>query len=308
MISILSPIRSSVNGFKNLLGFLESLLDNSSDFKNFELIFKLDKDDQDLNKILAIFEEYKKKGLQIKNIVTSKADGYRSLKYFLMDMVLECNENSTLYWSLPDDVRLTQKNWDEQVLNCAEEYHSDMFVIHTHRVDSLEELDIHQAIQECEGFPIISKEWLFAQQGRFSVAGHVDSWTSATELLLFQKYKIDHRIELTPHILERIITKDTDGVGSKRWNTIRRAMLTKVLEKNSYDILESNVDNIYMKIMNEKNIKKFNFEINQSKIHNYNNYLINMMLSSYDKYLIERQKNEDIKKVSLFQKIKNIFN
>ena len=69
-------------------------------------------------------------------------------------------------------------------------------------------------------------------------------------------------------------------------------MLTKVLEKNSYDILESDVDNIYMKIMNEKNIKKFNFEINQSKIHNYNNYLINMMLSSYDKYLIERQKTK----------------
>jgi hypothetical protein len=224
-----------------------------------------------------------------------------------MDMILECNENSSLFWPLSDDVRLTQKNWDKQVLNCAKEYHSELFIIHTHRVDRLEDLDIHQAIQECEGFPIFSKAWLFTQQGRFSVTGHLDSWTAATELLLFQKYKIDHRIELIPHILERIITKDTDGVGSKRWNTTRREMLTKVLEKNSYDILESNVDNIYMKIMNEKNIKKFSYEINQSKINNYSSYLIHMMLNVYDKYLIERQKNEGVDKKTLFQKIKSLF-
>ena len=84
-------------------------------------------------------------------------------------------------------------------------------------------------------------------------------------------------------------------------------MLTKVLEKNSYDILESNVDNIYMKIMNEKNIKKFSYEINQSKINNYSSYLIHMMLNVYDKYLIERQKNEGVDKKTLFQKIKSLF-
>ena len=305
MISIFAPVRSSINGFDNLRGFLKSFVENSSDFKNFELIFKLDNDDQKLNKIIEILEEYKKKGLSIKNIVTSSSDGYKSLKYFLTDLVLESNINTSLYWALPDDVRITQKDWDEKVLKCANEHHSNMFVIHTHRVDDLKNMDIHQAIQECEGFPIISKEWLHTQQGHFSFTGHVDSWTSATELLLYKKYKIDHRVELIPHILKRIITEDTDGVGSKRWNTVRREMLANVLKKKSYEMLESNVDNIYMKIMNEKGIKSYNDKMNEEKLDSHNNYLINMMLNSYDKYLIERQKNENIGKKNILQRVVN---
>ena len=70
-------------------------------------------------------------------------------------------------------------------------------------------------------------------------------------------------------------------------------------------MLESNVDNIYMKIMNEKGIKSYNDKMNEEKLDSHNNYLINMMLNSYDKYLIERQKNENIGKKNILQRVVN---
>ena len=95
-ISISTSVRSNRNGIQNLVNCLESLLKTADDYKNFELVFKFDDDDKFLPDYHSFLKSLEDK-LTIKTIVSSRADGYKSMRFFQIDMLLKSSPNTIAY-------------------------------------------------------------------------------------------------------------------------------------------------------------------------------------------------------------------
>ena len=141
-ISILLPTRKR---FSIFVESINSLINNASDIKNFEILVALDSDD--IETINAI------KNIQtnIKNIsiFIYERQSYHNLHFYYNNLANESLGTSLFLWN--DDAVMMTKDWDLEILN-----NHKNFVVLSPKVINMENYWLNQGVL----FPIIPKQWI----------------------------------------------------------------------------------------------------------------------------------------------------
>lgn len=281
-ISLLLPVRITEEKFDNFIRFFETLDQCLADQKNVEVCIKFD-DDQDLTRAIAVIEKFRKKGLQIKYLVSPRGKGYGYFSYFMNDLSFIADPESKAFCHLTIDFYFNHNNFDELLLEKFKQYEDGIFVVHQQFTGSFltEIKDVNFSFQYVENAPIVSRKWLEIQ-GTYGYSSSCDGYIGMVEYFLFNEWGIDRRIDMSSHRF----TMETDGGGvdSNYWQNTRRKAMEMHLSSQSIAFARQAAKNLALNVSNAW------------KKDEYCNYLINSCLNNYDINLTLEKNLRELKK------------
>lgn len=227
MISLLVCSRISGNENWSLFEYLDSLKQMSSNHENFEVLIKFDSDDENVHEVLPRLGTYP---FRIKYIIEPRGRGYMDIHVFYNRLFSLVDERSIVVGAMSDDFVITQKGWDETILDKTKDFPDQIFIIHciphppSTRPDyneqkfyldfDMNDMDILHT-DEC---PFWSKKLLIICGG-LGFTTFTDTWTTYIEHTLFHNYGIKRTAFIDGPIISR---KMCDRIEQARWNTDRK--------------------------------------------------------------------------------------
>ena len=113
----------------NLNKFIKSLLKNSYDINNIELLIALDKDD-DIDYFIKIKKHYLV-DINIKFFISNKNFGYKGLHLYDKFLFTQIAPSSKMIADFSDDCHINKKNWDRYLLKIDQKIKDNIYFIHT---------------------------------------------------------------------------------------------------------------------------------------------------------------------------------
>ena len=127
MISLLITSRIDDNPNWGLPNLLQSLVDYSTDYDNFEVLVKFDTCD---SKVAGYVPQLKKYPFAVKHIVEPRGRGYTDIHIGYTRAMRLADDRSFLMGAFADDFVVTQPNWDTTVLAETGHFDDDIYMIH----------------------------------------------------------------------------------------------------------------------------------------------------------------------------------
>jgi len=167
LISFVSPMRFKNNIEHNPKQFLDSLIENTKNLNNIEIIIAIDSDDI-IEHFCQIKQEYSNKIQNLKILVSPEKYGYQKLQLYDAFLYNHISPSSKMIVDFSDDCQITVKNWDEIVLKIDSKFKDNIYFIHTNNIErekyvgelknNLAKLIwCEQAIGPASYFPIVSR-------------------------------------------------------------------------------------------------------------------------------------------------------
>jgi glycosyltransferase involved in cell wall biosynthesis len=123
-ISIVLPSRKRP---KELTACIDSIYDNARDRSSFEVIVRVDDDDNVTAKIIPALE---KRGVRV--ITGKRGRGYIEMVNFVDDATQVANTD--WIWQLNDDGKIDSANWDDKMRECTKQFPDAILVPEIHRL------------------------------------------------------------------------------------------------------------------------------------------------------------------------------
>lgn len=284
MAKISLLVCSRIQGNKNwsLLTLLENLKRMSTNFENFEVLIKFDSDDKKVRNVLPKLQTFP---FTIKHIIEPRGRGYMDLHVSYNRLFSLVDDRSVVIGAMADDFEIIQKDWDEIILDNANRFDDQIFMIHgrphppyyrenyqeqkfflDYDIDFVEDLEI---IDEA---PFWSRKLLDICGGLGQVS-FTDVWTLMLEYFLFHRCGMNRTIFLDQPIIYRRLNEKIDKEHAPRWWTDRAENFAFVKSSFYKTLVEHQALNIYSYIkMAEQSAmppqigqKKFDFKIRKYK-------------------------------------------
>jgi hypothetical protein len=216
MISILLPTRQRVNF---VIRAINSIVENAHSASNYEIIFGIDKDDQNSADQISEYINSLNRNVNFK-IVLCDRYSYKGFHLYLNEMFKF--SSGQLLWTYPDDVEIITKNWDLILKENVDE----LYVM----VD----LGSEWASWPFSIIPIISRKWI-ETTNRFSENSQSDLWLGeiAKELNIIKKVNLSCHVfnpsNGSQHNIEHYFSKMVQDEKHKDIEKLK--CLTKTMEK-----------------------------------------------------------------------------
>lgn len=224
-------------------------MDTIDDIKHIEILIKFD-DDQNLTKAIEIMEDFKKKGLVIKYIVSPRLKGYAHSSYFLTDLVLIANPESKAFCNSSIDFVFIRKSFDTLLISHFDKYPDGIFTIHSLCCPSfISDIgDVNRSFQHVDNMPILSKKWLEIQS-TYGYNSSCDGYVGMVEYFLATEWGMDRRIDIT---FEGRITYESGcpEINSKHWMGPRRTAMESHLAPQCIAFARQAAKNLALNIAN----------------------------------------------------------
>lgn len=198
MLSILIVSRAKDNGDSKLLTLFDSLWQNSAKKKDFEVLIKMDNDD-DINRNLI--SEFSKFSFPIKYLIDNRGNGRLDLHLSYTKLLPLASKTTTMFTTYADDF-IAEFNWDIIIEEGLKKLIGDIFILqHTHnppkdRADYDQEpfnmsynLNTIDNIISLEVAPIWSKNLLYLCGG-FGHVSYTDVWIYYLQRMLWDLHNI----------------------------------------------------------------------------------------------------------------------
>jgi len=169
----ISVIVSSLDVNK-LEKFITSLIKTSPNFKNTEIIIKIDS----LLDAYPYEEMLKSTNFQYKILTYPCFNKRRSCQHFFNDMAAIAS--GKLIWLSPEDGEVAYGDWYSLFMGTRDSFADNIYYVHT--------LAEGGTPRSCPGAPAVSKEWLDALGGIFSAMPNNDRW------ILYVGNEIDRKV------------------------------------------------------------------------------------------------------------------
>lgn len=230
-----------INLFNNLQ---KTVLDKSY----IQVLIKFDNDDP---LQVSIVNKLKDLKLDFKwdFIVSPRGDGYLDLYKAYNDLFYNPKLAITpLYYVISDDIVFLYPGWDQDIKKAYDhgcELHKDkIFTIHQEDRFFGIRPNYNEILERNEPYPFWTKEWIYTL-GMIGPTTATDAFTSAIELELFDKYKMDIRIILNKKINTRQVTA-YDLPGNERYDVTRNKLIQQLQGEAIQEIIKFQARNIYL--------------------------------------------------------------
>lgn len=254
-------INSRVEGNLNfgLINLLKSMIENSKDLDQIEVLVKFDSCDPWAGDIIS---QIMRMPISIKYIIEPRGRGYIDIHHGYNRLLMHIDPQVYLIGAMADDF-LVEKGWDEAMIKLIPSpIYQDLYIIHqrphppTSRVnygskmfnmdypmfDKLEDLYI---VDEA---PFWSRELLFTTSWLGGGLSFTDGWTLALEYVLWHKYGLKITLFTDKLRIKRITHPGIDTSNNPRWNTDRKENFEYIKTKYFRDIVEHQARNVYLTI------------------------------------------------------------
>jgi len=231
MISLLITSRIDDNPNWGLPNLLQSLVDYSTDYDNFEVVVKFDTCD---SKVAGYVPQLKKYPFAVKHIVEPRGRGYTDIHIGYTRAMRLADDRSFLMGAFADDFVVTQPNWDTTVLAETGHFDDDIYMIHQrphpcfYRPKFNEEpfyphfsLDHMDELAVIDEGPFWSRKMLEICGG----LGHVsftDAWSLVIQWYLYEDHGLNRTRFLKQPQVYRVLHDEVDTREADRWDTDRR--------------------------------------------------------------------------------------
>lgn len=235
ILSIIMACRVGGNSNSKLANCFNYLVRNAADAAHFEILIKLDTDDERIADIQSVIQSLSDR-LTIKTIITPRAGGYGDLHKAYLDLLRIANPSSELYWVISDDIEIHGKSWDAKLISHCRDYPDGLYTLNTLLLPELDHVTAQHALEVCDMYPLWSKRWI-GLQGGFGYTYSTDGWTNLLCHKLRNDYGVDRRIFVEDIKLRRH-TVAGDLKGSERWNGVRREGIEMMLSPQLQYLLD----------------------------------------------------------------------
>ena len=224
MISLL--VCSRILGNKNwgLFKLLESLKQMSANYANFEVLIKFDSDDRKVRKVLPKLDTYP---FKVKYIIEPRGRGYIDLHVFYNRLYSLVDEKCTVVGAMGDDFEILIEGWDEQVIDMANTFPDQIFIIHDYEKEyqeqgMFEDFDLNTL----EGSLFFAEAPLWSRKlleicGGLGHVSFTDAWTVCLEYYLYRRCGLNRTLFFKERLVTRRAKQLVDGPCALRWWTDR---------------------------------------------------------------------------------------
>lgn len=216
MISLLMCSRAKGNKNHGLKRFLESLYAQSHSWDNFEVLIKIDEDDDEFD-----FNVLKNWPFQIKHIVSGRGRGYEDLHIGYKQIFNMIDKRSVMVGCVADDFTVLTPYWDVVLLRKVNEIKGNIFIIHSHPVNlDFSFKDMSNVL--VDDAPFWSVHLMNTVDTDWIIYG-TDAWTSALEKILKQN-GVSISLFTGTTLFQRHSDQSIDGPEGPRWTNERKRM------------------------------------------------------------------------------------
>lgn len=221
---------------ENLRLFFKNLMDTAKDPSSFEVLIKVDTEDQATQ---ALVIEYQKQApFILKYIVTPRQKGAYSMHGDYNRLLSMAHTNSYFCVNLTDEIRFETKHWDAVLKQYIKLFPDDVFRLEISNNKARNYYGPHDCFYNPDNYPIITKKWLFLTGGWGDYWG-TDSWQGLLNFHLgrgMDSANRDERFFRSIPIFDIQISGDQSGKGDESQQSVQKRHR---MGEISYEILVS---------------------------------------------------------------------
>ena len=260
MISLLVCSRIQDNKNTSLTNLLDSLTDQSSDYKNFEVLIKFDDDDKGVNNVLPKLKKYP---FTIKYLIEPRGRGYLDLHVFYNRVFSLANPESGVLGAMGEDFVITERGWDDLILSKTSVFPDGIFIIHGCPHPPLQRLNYEKEkffldydIDKSEDIIIIDEAPMWSRKllnicGGLGHLSFTDLWTLMLEYYMYHRCGLNRTIFLERPFMKRVLNPWID-LGGNRWRTSRAQNFAYARTSFYKTLVETQALNIFSNIKIEE--------------------------------------------------------
>lgn len=165
----------------NVVKFLDNLAETADDLSSFEVLLKVDDDDQKSIETLQAYQKHAK--FSVKYLGTEKLEGYYSLDVGYNELLKIADPSSYFCWLLTDEIRLETKGWDTILKKYISFYKDDIFRIKLSVFQLKNYYDFFESLPMPDNYAVTTRKWLEITGGWGHFWGP-DSWHQCVDYYL----------------------------------------------------------------------------------------------------------------------------
>jgi phenolic acid decarboxylase len=263
MIALLVTSRIEGNPNWGLPNLLDSLVDHSANYRNFEVLVKFDSCD---SKVASYLPQLKKYPFAVKHIVEPRGRGYIDIHIGYTRAMMLADKRVTVMGAYADDFVATRHHWDATVLAETKHFEDDIYLIHQrphpcyYRPNFQEQpfyphfnLDHIDEMAVVDEGPFWSRKLLEICGG----LGHVsftDVWTVFLQWFLYHDFGINRTRFLKEPQIHRVLHDAVDTRQADRWESDRRINFEFIAGQFYRNMVKKQARNVALNILAEERV------------------------------------------------------
>ena len=264
MIALLVTSRIEDNPNWGLPNLLDSLVEQSANYKNFEVLVKFDTCDSN---VAGYLPELKKYPFAVKHLVEPRGRGYIDIHIGYTRAMMLADERVTVMGAYADDFVATRPHWDTTVLAETKQFEDDIYIIHQRPHPCFYRPGFHEQpfyphfnLDHIDEMAIVDEGPFWSRKlleicGGLGHVSFTDVWTVFLQWYLYHDFGINRTRFLKEPQIHRVLHDAVDTRQADRWDSDRRINFEFIAGDFYRNMVKKQARNIALNILAEQRVE-----------------------------------------------------